>query len=294
MAISFLSTIHDETYLSGDTMLFALSKDARYRAVTSSDLTGYGLYNKISSSRVYASSEVDATAIFFGSPKDFSGLPAQDFSGSFVQLTNQEGSGSPQDINKFSDFSFDNKAQSMILVGPNKSGLEFRLSFRDLFLDLWNGLLKKAIAGSQAEQKGDPIMTWEMWPQGISHLDPGLQYLKIHQNLNIAIDWWPDYDASITYHIYLYLDDSGRLSGFAPRWGYWIEGGIKTSHIDDKLKPKVIAGFNELNVQLKNQFAGFTTKFKDLYYLPGSQPIRPGSGIVQGSTTDDTTIVLVI
>jgi hypothetical protein len=179
---------------------------------------------------------------------------------------------------------------SLLLVKTNR-GSETRLSFRDLFLSRWKTTIDSKLSGG-AKRSGEPILTWEMFPEGISYLDPQRIYLKVHQELDIEIDWWPDYEASITYHLFLYLS-GGRLRGTVARWAYWIEGGAKADDIEDKLAPAVIAGMDDLNAQLSASLGAIPITFTDLYYLPGRQLSAAPTGTLTGWTTDDVTIVLV-
>lgn len=290
MSLSMLSTVFTNSHQSGTARLFGLGNSDRYNRVTSATMASFGIKNNLSSATVYASSSVDATLILFGPLFGF--FDMGNFNGEFLQITNRRGAASALDVDRFSDYSFNDRARSMLLVGANR-GTEFRLSFRDLFLNQWKTMLDAELAGSQAKRKGDPTLTWEMWPSGISYLDPNRRYLKVHQRLRIEIDWWPDYDASITYHIYLYLDGGGHLRGYVARWAYWVEGGVKSGKIADKLKPKVISGMGTLNSALGDQLdglSGFT--LSALYYLPGRQLSRAPTGVLRGTTLDDVTIVV--
>ena len=293
MSISFLSTVHEHNNLTGRAWLLGTSQSSRYNFLRSTDLSGINLFKKISSARVYASSVCDGTVIYFGFPHFNINMP--DFTGYFVQITDRKNATTPQDLNQFSSQNLNDGTQSALAVATNRTGTEIRLSFRDLFLDKWKTFLDAELGGSQAKRDGDPTLTWEMWPQNISYLDSNLTYLKIHQDLNIELDWWPDYNASVTYHIYLYLNSRGKLNGYVARWAYWVEGGIKSSAIGDRLRPKIIAGMDKLNTELNNNLSAWSSfTFKDLFYLPGNQTSRPPSGVLTGWTTSDTTIVLVL
>ena len=178
-----------------------------------------------------------------------------------------------------------------MLVTANK-GFEVRLSFRDLFLQKWKDEIDPLLGGD-ANRIGDPTLTWAMFPQGVSHLDPNRKYLKIHQKLNINVPWWPDYEATITYHLYLYLTGSGQLRGHVARWAYWVEGGIKSGQIADRLEPTVISGMGNLNARLGDELEAFSSfNFEDLFYLPGNQTSRRSTGAWSGWTTSDVTIVV--
>jgi len=291
MALSFVTSIHDFNNQGGTSQVLGLSSNSRYNKRRSTDLSSVNLLNDISSARVYNSSVVDATMILFKPPFILPIYP--DFQGNFLQITNKENSGSAFDVDQLSIHGFNNNTHSILLVGPNKTGTDIRLSFRSIFLNKWKTTLDGTLSGSRASRNGNPILTWEMWPLGINHLNSNNMYLKIYQKLNIDIPFWPDYDASITYHIFLYLNSEEKLRGHVSRWAYWIEGGIKSGSIEDQLRPKVIEGMNTLNDKLTEELSSFSSfSFKDLYYLPGNQTNNLNTGIIQGSTTDDVTIVL--
>lgn len=285
MPLSMLSIVYTGSNQTGTGRVFGLGTSHRYNAIDNGEMKSFGIYRNLSSATVYASSSCDATLILFGFPF---ALP-WNYTGNFLQITNQRGAASALSTN-FPAL-LNNSASSMLLVAPNR-GSEIRLSFRDLFLNQWNTTLDAQLRGSEAERSGDPTLTWEMFPTGISYLDSGRRYLKIHQKLKVVLDWWPDYDASITYHIYLYLDGGGRLRGHVARWAYWVESGIKSGAIGSELEPQVIRGMDTLNSQLANQLNGISFSFSDLYYLPGRQLSRAITGILTGSTWADTTIVL--
>lgn len=291
MSLAMISSVYTGANQSGTARVFGVSSSQRYNALTSSELSSQGIYQNLSSATVYRSSRSDATLLLFRPP--FSFLPAwPDFNGSFLQITNRKANSGPElDVDSFSASGFNDQTTSMLLVAANKD-TELRLSFRDLFLSRWRTTLDNQLAGSEARRQGDPTLTWEMFPSGISYLSSSRRYLKIHQRLRVELSWWPDYDASITYHLYLYLDGAGRLRGHVARWAYWVEGGIKSGAIGDRLRPQVISGMDTLNDQLGDQLGGLTFTFADLYYLPGRQLSRPATGVLTGNTTDDVTIVL--
>ncbi|HSK81082.1 MAG TPA: hypothetical protein VLQ45_31805 [Thermoanaerobaculia bacterium] len=289
MSSAMLSSVFTGTNQSGTSRLFGVSSSQRYTAVPTSEMVSNSIFRNLSSATVFSSSRADATVLLFRPLVPF--LSMGDYNGFFLQLTNRRDAGSELDVNNFTGQSFDNLAENILFVAANKD-TEIRLSFRDLFLNQWRTLLDGQLAGSEAQRDGDPTLTWEMFPVGISHLDSSLRYLKIHQPLDIVLDWWPDYNASITYHIFLFIDGAGRLRGNVARWAYWVEGGIKSGGIADELEPKVIAGMDTLNEELANQLDALSFTFTDLYYLPGRQTSRAPTGALTGTTFDDVTIVL--
>jgi hypothetical protein len=291
MSLSMLASVFTNASQGGIARLYGVGSSERVRRVPKTSMQSNGIYGNLSSATVYRSSRSDATLLLF---KPYLGLiDMGNYNGSYLQITNRRDSGSALDVDSFSAHGFNDQARSMLLVAARKDTDEVRVSFRDIFLAKWKQVIDGELSGSQAKRNGDPLLTWELWPTGISHLSPSQRYLKIHQRLRIEIDWWPDYDASITYHVRLYLDGAGKLKGYVARWAYWVEGGVKSGAIADKLEPKVIAGMGTLNDELATQLgllAGFS--FEDLYYLPGNQTSRAATGVRTGSTLDDVTIVL--
>jgi hypothetical protein len=286
VSISVLASVHQHANQAGRMALYGVSRTTRYQRASELALDDRALWRQISSARLFSSSDADTTLILFAFPVPFLNFP--NYTGTFVQYTNAR-SGSDLNVNVPS--ALNDLTDSLLLVKTNR-GTEIRLSFRDLFLSRWRTTIDSKLSGG-AKRDGDPVLTWEMFPEGISFLDPARIYLKVHQPLDIEIDWWPDYEASITYHLLLSLSGSGRLRGQVARWAYWIEGGAKADDIEDRLRPAVIAGMDDLDSQLSTILGGIPTTFTDLYYLPGRQLLPAGTGTLEGSTAEDVTIVLV-
>jgi len=286
MPITVLASVFSGPNQTGTSRVYGVGTSGRYFRVRRSTLSAAGLRAQISSATLYSSPTSHTTLLLFGFPGGFLTLP--DFTGAFVQLTNAI-SGQEFDTNLAPNF--DNMATSLLLVRTAKAN-EIRVSFRDIFLTKWKSVIDAALSGG-AKRHGDPTLTWEMFPLAVSYLDSSLMYLKIHQRLDIEIDWWPDYEATITYHIFLYLDGAKHVRGFVARWAYWIEGGVKSDDIEDKLRPAVIAGANTLNAELGSALNLLSfLPFSELYYLPGRQLTPAPTGALNGWTYDDVTIVL--
>lgn len=284
MSLSFLATGYEHINKGGLQRFFGVGKSDRYNHINEALLGSLSFDAILSSITVNPSSSATANAILFSN--DFGGFfSIGNYAGEFRQIVAQK-NGAP-DFENMTSFGFNDRTRSFLLVNTSR-GPEFRVSFRDKFLDTWNTTLDAQL-GSDASRKGDPLMTWAAFPEGISYLGSDQIYLQITQSLNINIDWWPDYDASLTYHLFLYLDGSRKLQGYCQRWSAWVEGGIKSGGIMDKLWPKVVAGVSTINAKLGENFAGLPA-FSDFYYLPGRQ-ISPVSGVGSGTTWDDVTLV---
>lgn len=288
MSLSALASVYSGSDRTGTMALYGVGTNQRYHEITSDELEARGLHAAISSTEIFGSASADPTLIFFGFP----GLPGwaylPDYVGNFVQLTNATSSAQ---LTNLSTHGFNNVTRSALLVATNRAG-ELRLSFRDLFLDQWRDTLDDVLSGG-AKRKGSPTLTWEMFPKGVSHLNPGRQYLRIKQDLDIEIDWWPDYVAWIQYHVRLFVNSSGNPRGTVARWEYWIEGGAKSDDIAEQLEPAVINGMNTLNDALTARLSGFDGfGLNDIYLLPGRQ--LAAAPVVTGTTLDDVTIVVEI
>jgi hypothetical protein len=287
MSLSFIATGYKDVNRGGLQRLFGIGNSARYNHVSEALLGQLSFDAILSSIQVNASSSAVASAILFSNmASGFFPISIGNFAGDFRQISAPKG-GAP-DFANMTDFSFNDRTRSILLVNTSR-GPEFRVSFRDQFLDTWNKTLDNELKGSQASRTGDPLMTWAAFPEGVSYLDSNHIYLQVTQPLNIHFDFWPDYSASITYHFYLYLDGSGKLHGYCQRWAAWVEGGIKSGGIMDSLWPKVVSGVSTINDTLAQAFSALPA-FKDFYYLPGRQ-LAPSTGVASGSTWDDVTLV---
>jgi len=294
-AVSVLVGVFNDN--TGNDSYFGVGKNERYHRVPGSELRSRGLYQEITSANLYSSSDADTTLLLFGPQSPIFGAPSLDYQGVYAQLTNQR-SGNLQHFDLTSLIpGVSNPLVSSLLVVATNRKKEYRVSFRDAFLSTWNKMLDAKLSGTPAHRTVDPTLTWEMFPEGVSrisgYLDSNLTYLEIFQPLVILLDFWPPYQASITYDLYLYLDGGGRLQGYVAGWSYWVEDGVKKSGIEQQLAPVVeVTAKDDLNKALAASLAKVPLTFKDLYYLPGKQLEFATTGAIIGNTTDDATIVL--
>ena len=299
---SIYSNLYEHANFSGRSQSYGLAHGLRYHLTRGSDLSNVNLLYKISSADLRHSSSKDVSLILFDD--NYWGF-FTDFTGSFLQMASRVSSESSVTINNLANHGFNDRTGSLLLVARNKvNQYDFRYSFRDMIYETWIDKIDEELKDSKAKRKGEPSLTWELWPLNTSYLDRYHRYLKIHQPLKIVLDWWPDYYASITYHLYLYLDNAGKVRGYVARWAYWVEDGSKSSEIAGQLEPKVISGMNTINQELSTKFNdldqelsntfGSNYKFRELYYLPGRQLSFDPGEIVKGSTFEDITIVVVL
>ncbi|MFP5390941.1 MAG: hypothetical protein ACLGI6_05260 [Gammaproteobacteria bacterium] len=177
--------------------------------------------------------------------------------------------------------------ESAILVNRYASG-EIVISLREQIAPEFTTQLDRRLAGTQVSRKGDPRIYTLFWP---GH-DSSKIFVSIEQDLNVELDWWPDYDAQVRYDIELVLTASGHIDGYVA-WVYvWVEGGIFSGDIFDSLQPQLVAGAGPLTEALRAKlaiFSGFT--FQDLYLLPGPPPSDAFGDL--RNAKDGSTLVLV-
>ena len=280
MSVEFLGTVFSATNKTGFSKLVGVGHADRYFPTRAVQLIGSGLYANIHSADLVTTAEADGNLVF---------LKNDDFSGAFAQLSDAASTGDAW-------WNLTGHIGSVISIAGNKKGKkETRLSFRDQFLNQWETFLDGKLAGSRASRQGEPTLTWEMFPVGISSLDPNHTYLKIYQPLHISMPWpFSDYAASMTYHLQLFVDGNHHLRAWGQRWAWWVEGGIKSGHIGDSLGPQVSGGLQTLvdQVNAKISVLDALGAVSDVYYLPGRQLSRIGTGFITGNTNDDVTIVV--
>jgi hypothetical protein len=280
MALEFIGFLYTGPSETGRSLAVGVGHKQRYNPIRQDVLDNFGFASNIQSASLFTTPEATANLIF---------LQNDDFSGAFAQASEALGTGKQT-------WGVGGQIRSVLLVASDRGGeRDYRISFRDQFLQTWDNYLDQKLAGEQASRNGDPTLTWQVFPQGIPNLDPNLAYLKIYQPLHISLPWyWSDYEASMTYYLYPYIDGNGRLRTYGARWEYWVEKGAKSHKIGDRLRPKVENGLPELVDVVNRRLASFDRlgSLRDVYLLPGNQLFPIGTGGVMGFTTDDVTIVV--
>lgn len=122
-----------------------------------------------------------------------------------------------------------------------------------------------------------------MWPS----FSPSQKCIYVRVPICIDVPHWFDYDAEIRLWIYLYIDHAGHARGYVAWYGAWVEGGVKSGAILDRLMneiPNHTGAVNQRIVSALQTLDAFT--FQRLYYLPGEAHHT-------GHINDDVSIVLV-
>jgi hypothetical protein len=250
----------------------------RYYRIWERTLSSVHLQDRISSARVYATAGEAETAILF-----------QDagFKGRFVALSGADPSRDVASLGGSLDFN--DRTSSLLLVAHSRNEfLSLRLgengrSDAEEFIDA-------ALDGdSGVSRRGHVVFTWEMWPD----FDPTKKFVRIDIPIRVHVPNWWDYDARITYYVYLYIDAQYRLRGYVNWVETWVEGGVLSGSISAQLQPDALDSAGDLNGVLTDSLAELDYHEWDRYYLmPGLAPsVLPQD--YAGHVEDDVSIILV-
>lgn len=150
--------------------------------------------------------------------------------------------------------------------------------------------LGMTMAGIAAD--GPPGFTWDMWP---AH-DPGKIFIKVSIPLrlstSIKIGNLPsihiDRRLEARYWIHPFVSD-GRLRASVDWCGWFVEGGLGSSHIADQFRSRVQSSVTTVQQRVDaatTRAATVTPRLSYCYLLPGRNDHR-------GRVTDDVTLICV-
>jgi hypothetical protein len=279
MSLLALTTLFSGPNQTGSSTLFGLGVGDRYNYLTHDRLDSLGLLDSVASGSMVCKN-ADLNLIFFSNP---------DYTGSFFQLSKTKGGDAT--------FWHAGPAQSALLIASNNQGTsEHRVGYVETFQSQWDMIVDQQLEGTSVSRDVEPLLTWRMFPTDDQWLDSSQVYLRIHQPLHVHMPWyWPDYQASMDYHIVLFINGDGNLRAWVADWEYWVESGAKSHKIGDQLGPQVEAGMQPLedNVNAKLEVTDALGQLKDVYYLPGNQIAPIENAGFGGNTSQDVTIVVV-
>jgi len=265
--------VHTDFYkdinFGGDVDSFTLDDNWRYWWI----VFGSQFTNNISSFRSTAYDGFDGNTFAF---------TENHFLGTYLSLNMQEGWTSWW---SYVGDSLNDQIESALLVNRNKN--ELVVGLKDQIADDFKTGMDAQLAGTQVSRNGDPRIYTTFWPG----YDPGKMFVSIEQGLNVAVDWWPDYDAQVRYDIELALDGAGTVQGWVA-WVYvWVEGGIFSGDIFDSLQPQLVNGASTLTTKIQEKLAIFSSfHFSSLYLLPGTPP-SSSFGDIRDAKSDSTLVL---
>ncbi len=257
----------------------------RVKGFTHQALQGSGLYQEISSFKfdeVHPDRRV--TTILFRE---------NDFEGDFVAFLGEKPG---REIPSLGAYNFNDATASILMIRHSSSEhlpIPLGVVLRAQATDVVDQELKQAVQsrGIGVSRRGELVFTWEMRP----HFAQYKMLVQIDIPITVEISLWFDYDASVSFFIYPYLDGQNRLRGRVAYVKGWVEGGILSSSISSQLKSAVTSASvtgrieQELNDVLENLDY---QAWEDFYLMPGEAPLYRWQDYA-GNTRDDVTLVLV-
>ncbi len=254
-----------------------------YRRIRIGSLNAANLNDAISSLYVDASSTEAGGNVFLFQHDRFTGryanFPTTPGSPSTARLTSYVGD-------------FINDRTSSILVVRRYSNELVPIALGSL--GLRDEIADYAGAVPRISLRGDPIITWDMWPEGPASgsdphpNEPNRRYIYVRVPIEVDVPNWWDYDADIRYWIYPYVSAAGNLHAYVDYYGAWVEGGVKHDAILDRLMDALPDTVGEVNARLADALgiAALFAPYARQYFLPGTAGAT-------GNTSDDVTLVLV-
>ncbi len=254
-----------------------------YRRVRISSLNAADLNDAISSLYVDASStEVGGNVFLFQHDR---------FNGRYANFPTTPGAPSTARFTSFVG-DFINDRTSSILVVRRYANELVPIALGSL--GLRDEIAEYAGAVPRVSLRGDPVITWDMWPEGPTSgsdphpNEPNRRYIYLRVPVEIDVPNWYDYDADIRYWIYVYVSADGNLHAYVDYYGAWVEGGVKHDSILDRLMDALPDTVGEVNTRLADALgiAALFAPYSLQYFLPGT-------AAATGNTNDDVTLVLV-
>ncbi len=251
-----------------------------YRKIRKSLLKQVRLHDRISSLYIQASAaeERGGEIILFEHDRFF---------GRFARFATNPGKPSERVNVPFVSGFINDRTSSILMVRHFKNEIGPFL-IGDFFL---RDEIKKSIESQkQIRLRGNPIVTWDMWPDGTNNHPnaPNQKFIYIRIPIRVDVPIFPDKDAEIRLWLYLYIDKNGRVQGYLAAYGAWVEAGWKSRRVLDELMKRLREAAPEINVKI----TAFITIFRllepyaRLYYLPGKNSKF-------GHTDDDVILYLV-
>ncbi len=276
---SIWTRVYQHSDRRGRSLYINHSPGAIYRRIRKSVLDDANLNDRISSLYVDASAdEVAGDVILFQNDRFF---------GRYARFTTTPGSPTTRNcINYVGDF-INDRTSSILVVRRYANELPPTPLGSLVSRDDIEGFVN-AVSG--ISMRGDPVFTWDMWPQGGDDHpnDPDRRFIEIKIPVTVDVPHWFDYDAEIRYWLYLYINGSGLLRGYVAYYGAWVEGGILSGEILDQIMDQLPDTIGTVESFLSDalDMANILGPFERQYFLPG----EAGS---TGNTNDDVSIVLV-
>lgn len=239
---------------------FTLSNSWRYRWIK----FGGTLKNEISSMRAKAYSGHGGNVYGFSKNNFLGDFAALNMANNWTCWWSYVGGSINDDI------------ESALMI--RRSQNEYAVDVKDKISEPFKTNFDAAISGTQVKRNGDPKIYAVFWPSWAS----SKKFVCIEQKMTVELDWWWDYEASVKYYVYFYINASGQLKGYVYDVDVWVEGGIFSSDIRSELEPKLEDGADKIDDELTAQLdqinalaSLFGMNLSSVYLIPGNPPNMP-------------------
>lgn len=186
---------------------------------------------------------------------------------------------------------FNDVTSSVLLVSHDPTARKSLLQVRQLAGTRIDNAIDDQLRGiSEVSRNGNTKLSFAIDMFEIGQF--GRDLVKLEVPLRIHTPWpFSDYNAKIGYYVDLFITGTNVLQGAVVGWWYWIEGGILTGSIENRLRPQVINNAAAVEAQLNSMLRELNWhRWTDVYLLPGA---CSGEGSdYSGHLEDECTIVL--
>lgn len=244
---------------------------------------GSALANKISSLR---------SNVVEGRPANVYAFTNNDFTGNFASLDVNSGWTSWWSAVG----SLNDDIESALII--RRDSREIVTQLKNLLIPDFRTEFDAEAAGTQARRNGDPFV----YAVYVAPHDPNSMMVRIHQNITVVLDCWPDYDAWVQFDLKFTLSGN-PLDAFCAWVTTWVESGVHSGTIFDRLHPRMVQAAGVLTQKLRQKTAIINAqvnaagiRFWDIYILPGQQPAFPPPDANFGrfgNSAEDCCLVLV-
>jgi len=184
---------------------------------------------------------------------------------------------------------FNDRVSSSLVIAREPQTVEIEVPLRQLISPQFVSIFDAETAGTQLSRDGDPRVYGTFFPSDAE----GRFFATVDQDLDVEINNWPDYNANVRYDIEFYLSNSGRLHGQAARSHVWVESGIFSGSVHDRIAPRLHAAKSRFTSAIEAQLGLFSNRsFSAAYLLPGPVPDMNKFGFF--ARHDDDVVLVVV
>ncbi len=287
---SVWSNLYEHSDFEGRSIFAYLGPNSIYQSIRGNSLKNVDLHDRISSLTLDASTgEVRGDVILFQHDRFF---------GRFTAVRTNASNPTQQVSVSYVGGHINDRTSSILLVRRFADELVYSLGTLGAGQQIVNAI---ADVEKIKKVKGDPILTWDMWPTGgdAHPNDPDKRFIQVKIPVEIEVNNWFNYDAELWLWFYLYIQ-TGQLRGYTAWYGAKVEGGIISGSVLDDVMDALEDKIGDID-SLLDSFLSIANlgaspfvlgPYSAVYLLPGDQTLFAGPAL-EGHVEDDVSIVLV-